>query len=54
MHACARKLSTLESGLCTQAIAARNELAPGIDMLGPMRGISVETDAPATLRDAGP
>ena len=53
MHACAGKLSTLESGR-TKAIAARNESASGIDMLGPVRGLSVETDAPATLRDAGP
>ena len=53
MHACARKLSTLESGR-TKAIAARNESASGIDMLGPVRGLSVEMDAPRDSTRCGP
>ena len=48
-NTCARMLSTLESGLRTYALAARHQLAPGTDMLGTVRGISVETGATTWL-----
>ena len=48
-NTCARMLSSLDSGLRTYALAARHQLAPGTDMLGTVRGISVETGATTWL-----
>ena len=48
-NTCAQMLSTLDSGLRTYALAARHQLAPGTDMLGTVRGISVETGATTWL-----
>jgi alcohol dehydrogenase (cytochrome c) len=50
-NTCARMLSTLDSGLRTYALAARHQLAPGTDMLGTVRGISVETGATTWLHE---
>ena len=41
-NACQRLLSTTDGGSSTYALAARHELAPGTDMLGTVRAISVE------------
>ena len=50
-NTCARMLSTLDRGLRTYALAARHQLAPGTDMLGTVRGISVETGETTWLHE---
>ena len=48
---CARVLSTMDGGLAIYRLAARFELPPGVEELGTVRAISVETGKTSWLHE---
>ena len=50
-NTCARVLATMEGGLAIYRLAARFQLAPGVDQLGTVRAISAETGRTTWLHE---